>query len=96
MFLVPQFHTADYKGRVALDFGAALPGEEKVLEEVGMFNKVEGIASALGVKSDETKLSSIRTYIKPYPERSFLGRLLGKPDPDDLYRWTPWAEFLWK
>ena len=80
-------------GYVAQDYGVALLGEEKVSKEVDMFKMVEGIESALGIKSDEIKSSSIRTYTKPYPKRSFIGRLLGKPDPEDVWGWTPWQEF---
>lgn len=89
VFMVPPYETVDDNGSVAVDYGTALPGEEKLLEEVGMYEKIEGIAGALGIVTDERKLS-IRTYTKPYPKRSFLGRLLGKPDPDDLWRWCPW------
>jgi len=89
VFIDPHYSHPDYKGYVALDYGTALPSEEKLLEEVGMYEKIGGIAGALGIETDERNLS-IRTYSKPYPKRSFLGRLLGKPDPDDLWRWCPW------
>ena len=85
-FIDPRWKPEDC---VAIDFGETLPGEEDLSEEVDMFEKVTRIEDALGIETDETKLS-IRTYTKPYPKRSFFGRLLEKPDPDNLWKWCPW------
>jgi len=89
VFLVPPYETVDDNGYVAVDYGAQLPSEEKAFKEVDMDAKVETIAGALGIETDETKLS-LRTYTKPYPKRSFFGRLLGKHDPDNHWKWCPW------
>lgn len=89
VFMVPPYETVDDHGYVAMDYGAALPGEEKAFKETDMYAKVERIAGSLGIETDERSLS-IRTYTRPYPKRSLIGRILGKPGPDDLWRWCPW------